>query len=75
MQLKGQGISLSRDIDVLSLFHVDIYIYMSERGRELARLWKQRQKNSTNADIRREEARKHNKLQELVRPIKGGIKL
>ena len=34
--------------------------YMSERRRELARLRKQRQRNSTNADIRREEARKHN---------------
>ena len=66
MQSKGQGISLSRDIDILYLFHVD----MSERRRELARLQKQRQRNSTNADIRHEEA---NKLQELLRPIKGGI--
>ena len=55
MQLKGQGISFSRDIHVLYLFHVD----MSEQRRELARLRKQRQRNSTNADIRCEEARKH----------------
>ena len=48
---------------------------MSERRRELARLRKQRQRNSTNADIRRQEARKHQQAQELVKSIKGGIKL